>query len=158
VDTVINFRRGKQWVLSIAAICLVAALLPACAQKQPASSSAEKTRQVLAANARALDSRGRPDMAIQIWQQILLSDPNNSEALAGLARDYKLSGSSDKSDQMLEKLRAVNPNDPNIARIQGMSTNKSQSDELRRAGDLARQGRNADAMRIYRQIYGDHPP
>jgi cellulose synthase operon protein C len=158
VDTVINIRRGKQWVLSIAAICLVAALLPACAQKQPASSSAEKTRQVLAANARALDARGRPDMAIQIWQQILLSDPNDTEALAGLARDYKLSGSSDKSDQILKKLRAVNPNDPDIARIQAMSTNKAQSDDLRRAGDLARQGRNADAMRIYRQIYGDHPP
>jgi len=158
VDTLINFWRGKLWVLLVAAICLVAALPPAFAQKQPASSSAEKTRQVLAANARALDSRGRPDMAIQIWQQILLSDPNNAEALAGLARDYKLSGSNDKSDQALEKLRAVNPNDPNIARIQGMTSNKSQSDELRRAGDLARQGRNADALRIYRQIYGDHPP
>ena len=153
-----NSWRGKQWVFSVAAIWFLAVLSPAFAQKGPASSSAEKTRQVLAANAQALESRGRPDMAIQIWQQILLSDPNNPEALAGLDGDYKLNGSNDKSDRALEKLREVNPNDPNSARIQGMTSNKSQSEDLLRAGDLARQGRNADAMKIYRQIYGDHPP
>jgi tetratricopeptide (TPR) repeat protein len=55
--------------------------------------------------ARALESRGRPDMAVQLWQQILLSDPNNTEALAGLARDYKLMGAADKSDEALDRLR-----------------------------------------------------
>jgi tetratricopeptide (TPR) repeat protein len=97
-------------------------------------------------------------MAIQIWQQILLSDPKNSEALAGLARDYKLSGSVKESDDVLEKLRAINPNDPNIAKIQSLTSSRSQSEDLRRAGDLARQGHNDDAMKIYRQLYNDHPP
>ncbi len=30
--------------------------------------------------------------------------------------------------------------------------------QLRQAGELAQQGRVDDAMRIYRQLYGDHPP
>ena len=30
--------------------------------------------------------------------------------------------------------------------------------KLRQAGELARQGKVDDAMRIYRQLYGDHPP
>ena len=97
-------------------------------------------------------------MAIQIWQQILLSDPKNTEALAGLARDFKLSGNLTQSDATLEKLRAVNPNDPNIAKIQALASTKAQSDRLRQAGNLARQGHNEEAMKIYRELYGDRPP
>ena len=97
-------------------------------------------------------------MAIQLWQQILLSAPQNTEALAGLAKDYKLIGSNDLANQTLDRLRAVNPNDPNIARIESMSSSSQQSQQLRQAGELTRQGRNDDAMRIYRQLYGDQPP
>ncbi|HKF49706.1 MAG TPA: cellulose synthase subunit BcsC-related outer membrane protein [Terracidiphilus sp.] len=148
--------------IALFAACLAMASVPGLAQKPSGQSSAqpspEKTRQILEANARALESRGRPDMAIQIWRQILLSDPNNSDALAGLARDYKLNGNAQEADKALGKLRDVNPNDPRIAQIESLSSTQSQSAELRRAGDLARQGRNEDAMKIYRQLYGDHPP
>ena len=143
---------------SIIAVCLALALQVAGAQKSGNPSDADHTRQVLVANARALEARGRPDMAIQLWQQVLLSDPNNTEALAGLARDYKLSGSVKESDQALEKLRAINPNDPAIAQIEAVPTTHAQSDQLRRAGQLASQGKNDQAMAIYRQLYGDHPP
>jgi tetratricopeptide (TPR) repeat protein len=97
-------------------------------------------------------------MAIQIWQQVLLSDPKNVEALAGLARDYKLNGNGEQSDAALERLRTVNPNDPNIAKIQALASTRAQSDRLRQAGNLARQGHNQEAMTIYRELYGDHPP
>ena len=144
----------------ILAICLAVLFLPGVAQKQKptAPPGAERTRQILIANAHALESRGRPDMAIQLWQQILLSDPNNAEALAGLARDYKLSGSETQAESTLERLRSLNPNDPNIAKIQALASTRAQSDSLRQAGELARQGKNDDAMRIYRELYGDRPP
>jgi cellulose synthase operon protein C len=158
VDTVMMLVRKVFGSFPLFAVCLSLTLQPGFAQKTPTTNSPEKTRQTLAANARALESRGRPDMAIQNWQQILLSDPKNPEALAGLARDYKLSGSLKESDEALEKLRAVNPNDPNIEKIQGMSSTRAQSDDLRKAGELARQGHNEDAMKIYRQLYSDHPP
>jgi tetratricopeptide (TPR) repeat protein len=132
--------------------------LPEFRAQKPAAASAESARAVLADKARALDARGRPDIAIQLWQQILLSVPENAEALAGLARDYKLIGSYDQAGQALARLRKVNPNDPNIARIESMISTRAASDRLRQAGELARQGRNEEAMRIYRQLYGDRPP
>jgi tetratricopeptide (TPR) repeat protein len=140
------------------AACLALMLQVGLAQRPGSPTDPEHTRQVLVANARALEARGRPDMAIQIWQQILLSDPNNTEALAGLARDYKLRGSTKEADQALEKLRAVNPNDPNIPRIEALTSTHVQSDDLRRAGQLASQGKNDEAMATYRRLYGDHPP
>ena len=144
--------------VSVVAVCLAIVANVGSAQKSDKPSDAEHTRQVLVANARALEARGRPDMAIQLWQQILLSDPNNSEALAGMARDYKLSGDIRESDQTLEKLRAVNPNDPAISQIEALPTGHDQNNQLQHAGELARQGKNDEAMNIYRQLYGDHPP
>jgi tetratricopeptide (TPR) repeat protein len=142
----------------IVAGCLVLTLPVVHAQKNSVANSAEAARASLEAKARALEARGRPDMAAQEWQQILLSEPNNVEALAGLARDYKLMGSSDLANQTLDRLRKVSPNDPNIAKIEAMPSTQVASGQLRQAGELAQQGRVDDAMRIYRQLYGDHPP
>ena len=156
-----NFRRsinaaiGKVWFVALLSLFSFGC---AYAQQKAPAGGPERTRQILIANAHALESRGRPDMAIQIWQQVLLSDPKNTEALAGLARDYKLSGNLTQSEATLEKLRAINPNDPNIAKIQAMASTRAQTDRLRQAGNLARQGHNEDAMRIYRELYGDRPP
>ena len=138
--------------------CLLWTVPAIHAQKSSGTASADATRTSLAVKARDLEARGRADLALQIWQQILLSAPDNAEALAGLARDYKLTGDEQNADAALLRLRRAHPNDPNIARIETMSSTSGSSDELRQAGDLARQGRNDDAMRIYRQLYGDHPP
>ncbi len=138
--------------------CLSLAAAWSLAQNNPPANSAAATRAVLVEKAKALEARGRPDMAVQLWQQILLSEPNNAAALAGLARDYKLMGNGSKAQDALDQLRAVNPNDPNIARIEAMSSSATESEQLRQAGELAKQGKPEDAMRIYRQIYGDQPP
>ena len=125
-------------------------------QPQPIhQSDAEKT---LISKAQALEARGRPDIAVQVWQQILLSDPNNPMALEGVARDYRLSGNSSASDEALDKLRKINPADPNIGRIQGLTSNKSRDARLAQAGSLAKAGNPEAAMKIYREYYGDHPP
>jgi tetratricopeptide (TPR) repeat protein len=146
----------KRW---IGAICLLLAVQVGVAQKKPANNgTADQTRMVLVGKAHALEARGRPDMAIQLWQQILLSDPNNTEALAGLAKDYKLIGSSAQADEALARLKKVNPNDPNIAKISALTSTRVQSDRLREAGELARQGKTDAAMNIYRELYGDRPP
>ena len=101
----------------IAVGCLLLALQANLAQNalQNSSRGAAKppntsARSVLADKAHALESRGRPDMAIQEWQQILLSDQKNLEALAGVARDLKMMGS-DKAGEALENLRRANPNE-----------------------------------------------
>jgi len=142
----------------LVASCLLLAPLPVRAQKTSVANSAEAVRANLAEKARALESRGRPDMAIQLWQQILLSAPGDTDALAGLAKDYRLIGSTDLSNQALDRLRKINPRDPNIARIESLPSTAAESDALSHAGKLTREGRNDEAMRIYRQLYGDKPP
>ncbi len=151
----------------IAASCLLLALQVNLAQNGPkASQDGAKSgvnppksaaRSVLVDKAVALEARGRPDMAVQEWQEVLLADPKNVEALAGVARDLKLMGS-DKAGEALEKLRAASPNDPNIGRIQSLPSTHVENEQLGKAGELARQGRLDDAMRVYRQLYGEHPP
>ena len=150
--------RGAWKACLLIATCLLLALPVTHAQKNSVASSAESARASLAEKAHALEARGRPDMAIQLWQQILLSVPNNTDALAGLAKDYKLIGSSDLANQALDRLRRINPHDPNIAKIESTASTAAESDQLRQAGELAREGKNDDAMRIYRQLYGDQPP
>src|SRR5215472_14331852 len=134
METVMTVGRRALCTMGMLAVCLPVSLQPVWAQKQASQASPDRTRQLLIANARALESRGRPDMAIQIWQQVLLSDPKNVEALAGLARDYKLNGNTEQSNAVLERLRDVNPNDPNIASIHGLVSTHAQSDRLREAG------------------------
>lgn len=126
--------------------------------KAPTAALLDRTRQVLIANARALEARGRPDMAAQVWRQLLLSDPNNPEALAGLARDLRMGGSVKESQTILEKLKKINPNNSEIGKIQGLTVSHAQDGRLRQAGELAAAGHNEDAMRVYRELYGDHPP
>ncbi len=75
----------------------------------PPPNSADSARSILIEKARALEARGRPDMAIQLWQQILLSTPDNTEALAALARDYKLAGNADQAEPTLDRLRKHQP-------------------------------------------------
>jgi len=142
------------------AVCLLLAVQLGVAQnqKKTAGLTPDQTRLILVDKARALESRGRPDMAIQLWQQILLSDPKNTDALAGLAKDYKMIGSAALAEDALNRLRSVSPNDPNIARISAMTSTRVQSDRLREAGELARQGKTEAAMNIYRELYGDRPP
>ena len=142
----------------IVAGCLLLTLPIVRAQNSSVANSANAARASLVEKARALEARGRPDMAIQLWQQILLSTPENTEALAALARDYKLIGSVDQANQALDRLRKISPNDPEIAKIEAMTSTSAESEQLRQAGELTRQGRNDDAMRIYRQLYGDQPP
>ena len=135
--------------LSLGAIlCLSGA--PARAQ-----SAAETT---LLEKAQSQEQSGHLDLAAQTWQQILLSDPNNQEALAGLARWAKLSGNDAEAETYIERLRAVNPNSPEIAKIEGLVSSKTQNQLLQQAAELAKNGHNEEALKIYRQSFGTHPP
>jgi len=109
-----------------AASCLAVALGQLSAQNascKPTVSPAA-TRAILVEKAHALEARGRPDMAIQLWHQILLSDPNSVESLEGMARDLKMTGS-DQTTAALERLRRVSPNDQNIAAIEGRASDQA---------------------------------
>jgi tetratricopeptide (TPR) repeat protein len=97
------------------AACLLLSFLPSLAQNPAAKSSANPSaRMLLVEKAQAFEARGRPDLSIQIWQQVLAADPKNVEAIAGLAEDLKLTGSN-KSVEAMESARKADATNPDLA-------------------------------------------
>jgi tetratricopeptide (TPR) repeat protein len=137
------------------AFLALAAVLCALPAPAPAQSAAEQT---LLQKAQSQEQSGHIDLAAQTWQQILLSDPNNQEALAGLGRWAKLSGNDAEAQTWIERLRTVNPDSPEIAKIEALVSNKTQNQLLGQAAELAKNGHNEEALKIYRQTFGTHPP
>ena len=119
---------------------------------------AQTASAVLVEKARALEGRGRPDLAAQTWQQVLLSDPKHQEALATLARFAKQSGKADEAREYTNRLRAVNPAHPALQQLQSMPVLVQQQARLREAARLASNQQFDQAMQIYRQVFGDEPP
>ena len=134
------------------ALAFVASVIPAPARAQSAAETA------LLQKAQSQEQSGHIDLAAQTWQQVLLSDPRNQQALAGLGRWAKLSGNDAEAETYIDRLRAVNPNSPEIAKIEALVSNKTQNELLQQAAELAKNGHNEEALKIYRQTFGDHPP
>lgn len=142
--------RGKAFVLAAALV-----FSPTVFHAQTAGSAATRA---LLDRAHAAEVRNRMDLAAQSWQQVLLADPNNTDALSGLARAAKLRGDETAAAQYLQKLRSISPNDPGIARAESVMARPQQLEKLQEAGKLAQAGQYAQAMQIYRQQFGDKPP
>ena len=64
---------------------------------------------LLLSKARSLEARGRMDLAVQNWNQVLLLEPDQADALAGLARSAKQEGDLQGMRMLLDRLRKVNP-------------------------------------------------
>ncbi len=114
---------------------------------------------ILLAKARSLEARGRIDLAVQNWREVLLVNPNQTEALAGLARSAKQNGQIDEERSYLDRLRKINPRDPEIAAVEKLRVFKPEErNRLDEAGRLAMQHKPDEAMKIYREVLGDQQP
>src|SRR5579863_7295788 len=114
---------------------------------------------ILLAKARSLEARGRIDLAAQNWRKVLLVDPNQAEALAGLARNAKENGRQEEERSWLDRLRKVNPHDPQIAAVEKLRVfTPAEQSRLDEAGRLAMQHKPDEAMQVYREVLGDQPP
>ncbi len=110
---------------------------------------------VLLAKARSLELRGRIDLAVQNWRKVLLVDPNQTEALAGLARSAKQNGHADEERSYLDRLRRINPRDPQIEAIGKVRVfTPEERNRLDEAGRLAMEHKPDEAMKIYREVLG----
>jgi tetratricopeptide (TPR) repeat protein len=130
----------------------VAAQTGSAAKSASGATSVSPAVQVLLRKASALEARGRLDLASQTWRQVLVTDPNQPDALAGLARWAQDAGRPEEARGYIEKLRltgrtAVVP----VPRI--VATGR-----LEEAGRLARNKQFAEALKIYREVLGDEPP
>jgi predicted Zn-dependent protease len=151
--------RSSWSIVLLAAGLLAAVLLMACPAAVRAQGAAVTA---LLARARVQDESGHIELAAQGWQQVLLAEPNNREAIAGLARWAKLAGNDAQAEQYLQRLRRLDPHDAAIGQVigqvQGMRSTKEQNAQLQQASKLAQSGQNEAAMKIYRSVWGDRPP
>ncbi len=114
---------------------------------------------ILLSKARSLEARGRIDLAVQNWRKVLLVNPNQTEALAGLARSAKENGQSDEERSYLDRLRKINADDPQIVAVEKLRVfTPEERNRLDEAGRLAMQHKPDEAMKIYQQVLGGQLP
>lgn len=157
-----NVYRVRLFTLVLAAAACTGSLRGYAIQAGRATSAisndSSKTVDLLLERARGLDASSQRKTAAQTWQQVLLADPQNAEALAGLAKYFRNTGAISESQVYLSRLRKFHPTDGRIAAILHLSPEAPVKQRLEEAGRLATAGHTADAMAIYRNIYGNHPP
>ena len=137
--------------LTLLQLLMATAVAPALSQTQGVD--------ILLGKARSLEARGRIDLAAQNWRQVLLADPKQTEALAGLSRYAKENGNIEEEHGYLDRLRKINPSDPAIAATETMKVvTPEERSRLEEAGRLNMQGKADEAMKIYHSVFAEEPP
>lgn len=104
-------------------------------------------------------SNGRMDLAVQNWQLVLQSNPNQPEALAGLAREAATQGHTQEADTYLQRLKQVTPANPAIADIEGLlALGPNSGPRLAKAAQLAADKRYPEALAAYNDVFNGPPP
>ena len=116
------------------------------------------TAKLLLAKAQTLERRGRIDLAAKVWAQVLLADPNDTQALAGMVRYSEQSGKGDSARSYLDRLHKIDPNASAETADAHPAVDPRQAARLNEAGHLAAQQNPDAAMRIYREVLGSNPP
>jgi tetratricopeptide (TPR) repeat protein len=120
-----------------------------------AQSSAEK---ILLARAQSHLAHGDLQLAVQIWQQVLLSDPSCREAILGIAKADMQMGKSAEAQKYEQRLREIGTSAADVQQIESIPRQQPQSVRLDHARGLAEQGRYADAVAAYRDLFPNGPP
>ena len=128
----------------VCALSVVAVL--AAQQSAPPSRSVE----LLLGKARALEARGRMDLAVQTWKQLLMVEPGQQDAIAGLARAAKLEEKQPRRMRIWSRLRKSNPANPAIRQIETIGKAAKHNPDLDVAAKLAASGESEKAIAIYR--------
>jgi hypothetical protein len=81
-------------------VLTIAIILPGAAVSAESSAVA-----MLIQKAHSLEGRGRYDLAAQTWQQVLVVDPNQPDALASLARLAERVGKSEEAATYVNRLK-----------------------------------------------------
>lgn len=113
---------------------------------------------ILLDRAKAQAQSGHLDIAASTWKQVLVSDPNNMEALRNLASVEAQLGHQQESDGYIQRLKKLGASSAEIGQLQGMRARPADADLLKQAASLSKAGQYSQAMEIYRKLYGNNPP
>lgn len=143
--------------LSVVALLFTCAAL-AAATPGPDRPDEQDAIEQLRANVRYWEGRGRTDKAVEVWEKILRSDPNDADALSGLALAGARAGHTVKARAYLERLERAHPQHPGVAVVrQALGLGARYGEILEDARRLAREGKVAEAVATYRKLFGSDP-
>ncbi|MCR5085232.1 MAG: BCSC C-terminal domain-containing protein, partial [Succinivibrionaceae bacterium] len=140
---------------------------PAVAAPSPAPAAAAAVDQApgsivkeLFKQANLWHDKFKPDLAKSTLRRILLTDPNNAEALYLLSMWSSETGDIEEAQKWRDRLAQVAPSDPRLQQLEDMKDLSNISkDQLRRARELAASGNIAGALSTYQTLFnGANPP
>ncbi len=113
---------------------------------------------ILLDRAKAQVQSGHMDIAVSTWKQVLVSDPNNMEALHGLATVEAQLGHQTEAKQYIQRLQKLGASSAVIGQLQELRSRPADTELLKQAATATKSGQYKEAMEIYRKLYDDHPP
>lgn len=103
-------------------------------------------------------ARGNGERAQEAWQKLLRLNPNQPDALAGMAQIELDAGRAAQARTYLDQLKKAAPSSPLVARLEQSINLGQNSPQLRDARQLARGGQAEEAVANYRAALGGRTP
>jgi tetratricopeptide (TPR) repeat protein len=103
-------------------------------------------------------ARGNGVRAQEAWQKLLRLNPNQPDALSGMAQIELDGGRTDAARRYLDQLKRVAPASPLVARLEQSINLGSNAPQLRDARQQARAGQSAEAVASYQAALGGKAP
>lgn len=140
-------KRRNSLVLGLIASLIAPAV---CAQ-----TSAEQT---LLDQGQYWQERGDTERATEAWQKLLSINPQNAQALYGMALVEITAQRSEGAQRYLTQLQAAHPRSPLVGRLQDAIRLKNNASQISAARQLARSGQANQALSTYQAALGDRAP
>ncbi|GGX00415.1 hypothetical protein GCM10007242_01510 [Pigmentiphaga litoralis] len=103
-------------------------------------------------------ARGNGVRAQEAWQKLLRLNPNQPDALSGMAQIELDGGRTDAARRYLDQLKRVAPASPLVRRLEQSINLGSNAPQLRDARQQARAGQSAEAVASYQAALGGKAP
>ena len=101
---------------------------------------------ILLDRAKTQAQSGHLDIAASTWKQVLVSEPNNMEALRSLASVEAQLGHQQESESYIQRLKKLGASSTEIGQLQGTKARPADADLLKQASALSKEGQYNQAM------------
>jgi tetratricopeptide (TPR) repeat protein len=136
---------------------LATALVAASLVAQPAAGQ-QRGVAALLDQANYWKLQNRPDQVVRVLERVLQAEPNNAEALAGIAEAQAQQGNAAAAQGALGRLRQLAPADPRTTQADvAVRSQTVDSGALAQARQLSQAGRQAEAVERYRALFRGGP-
>ncbi|MFI8618448.1 cellulose synthase subunit BcsC-related outer membrane protein [Acidovorax sp. NPDC077693] len=124
----------------------------------PAAWAQTGAEQTLLDQGQYWQERGDTDRAGEAWQKLLRINPQNAQALYGMALVELNAQRPEGAQRYLTQLQAAHPRSPLVSRLQESIRNGRSAPQIETARQQARSGQASQALSTYQAALGDRAP